>query len=680
MRNRVERAWRVFRKNGICPWALAVVVVFVTVCGAPAATLHVSTGSPADGPGTAWSNAFHTIQGAVNASTNGDTILVTNGVYEAGSAVTPGYVLANRVCLTNAVTVRSVNGPSNTFIVGAGPNGAAALRCVYLQTNTFLIGFTLTNGHTATDGHNFYDKSGGGAFLNEGGTISNCMVTGNGAVFGGAGIFCWREPCVVNNTRVEGNASEGYCGGLYFREGGAANHCLIMDNSCVYNGAGVMCTYTGILNNCLVAGNAAGYWGGGVYGAAHLRNCTIIDNTASNGAGGHYGESASYRNTIIYRNTAAISNNWMNGGAGSWTYCCTTPLPPGTGNITNDPMLVGFCNAHLMPGSPCINTGLNAYAAGSRDIDGEPRTNGFVDIGCDEFWIGGAAGPLSVAILADWTNAVPGYTLSFTADIQGTASTTRWDCGDGGAFTNIATLSHAWVTAGTFGVRLTAYNSDNVGGVAATVTVNIVAFTNYVSPTGGHVAPYTSWATASTTLQDAVDACIYNGGTVLATDGVYSAGGRVARGNLNRVAVSLPITVRSVNGAANTVIRGASARWAEAVRCVYLSGGAALKGFTLADGCTTYSSAENVSYTGGGAFLDGSGLLADCTIVSNASYWYGGGAMCQEGGTISNCLVQGNFAYAHGGGGVGCEDGGLVTHCTIIENYSSNYANGGGVR
>ncbi len=71
-----------------------------------------------DGPGTAWSNAFHTIQGAVNASTNGDTILVANGIYDAGGAVTPSYVLTNRVGLTNPVNVRSVNGPTNTCIVG----------------------------------------------------------------------------------------------------------------------------------------------------------------------------------------------------------------------------------------------------------------------------------------------------------------------------------------------------------------------------------------------------------------------------------------------------------------------------------------------------------------------------------------------------------------------------------
>ncbi len=647
---------------------------------ADAATIHVSTNSPADGPGTAWSNAFHTIQAAVSAAMNGDTVLVTNGIYSAGGAATPGYALMNRVCLTNGVTVRSVNGPDGTCIVGVGPNGAGAVRCVYLQTNTYLIGFTLTNGHTLTSGHNFYDKSGGGAFLNEGGFLSNCIVAGNGAVSGGGGIFCWREWGVVKNSRITGNYSDGYGGGFYCREGGRADHCAIVDNACFYNGGGVCCTYTGILNNCLIGNNRAGYWGGGSYGAAHLRNCTIIDNTAGNGGGGLLNENAIVRNSIIFRNAAGTYPNWMNGGGGDYAYCCTTPLPSGSGNLTNDPLLAGFCNPHLMAGSPCINAGNTAYAVGAADLDGEPRLNGTVDIGCDEYWSGGLGGPLSVAILAEFTNAVPGYCLTFTADIQGNPSMTKWSSGDSAVFTNQTVLAHAWATAGVFDVVLTAYNDDNRDGVSATTVVQIVAFTNYVSPSGGHVEPFTSWGTAATTLQAAVDACLYHGGTVLVTDGVYRAGGRVARGNWNRVAVDHPITVRSVNGPSNTVIQGASARWAEAVRCAYLSGGGTLQGFTLVGGCTTYSSGDNSSYVGGGAFIDGDGLVSECAIVSNASYWYGGGAACYQGGILSNCIVADNFAYGYGGGGVYCYDGGRVAQCAILNNLSSNYANGGGVR
>src|SRR5215467_6009082 len=74
-------------------------------------------------------------------------------------------------------------------------------------------------------------------------------------------------------------------------------------------------------------------------------------------------------------------------------------------------------------------------------------------------------------------------------------------------------------------------------------SVKLRAETHYVDMNSGTpVSPYTNWATAAQTIQDAVDAS-FAGDTVLVTNGVYNTSGRALGTSLlvNRVAVSKPL-------------------------------------------------------------------------------------------------------------------------------------------
>jgi hypothetical protein len=152
------------------------------------------------------------------------------------------------------------------------------------------------------------------------------------------------------------------------------------------------------------------------------------------------------------------------------------------------------------------------------------------------------------------------------------------------------------------------------------------AATNYVwqgSPSPE--PPFTTWATAAHAIQDAVDAATA-GDEIVVTNGTYATGGRAVSGTMtNRVAVDKPLTVRSVNGPEFTIIRGYQVPGITngdgAIRCVYLTNGASLSGFTLTNGATRATgNAWPDEVIGGGLWCESTNaVVSNCVVVRNAA-------------------------------------------------------------
>ncbi len=194
--------------------------------------------------------------------------------------------------------------------------------------------------------------------------------------------------------------------------------------------------------------------------------------------------------------------------------------------------------------------------------------------------------------------------------------------------------------------------------------------------------PYTNWVSAAQTIQDAVDAAD-PGDQILVTNGVYKSGGLFFYDMSNRVAVTKPLLLSSVNGPDVTLIQGVQVpdtlTGPGAVRCVYMTNGATLIGFTLTNGSTLGPSTDYWrAYGGGGVYANSrTAMVSNCIVLANAAYSFGGGA---SGVSLYNCAVSNNSVWElssvssiYGGGGVG---GCFLSHCTIVGN--SSVQDGGG--
>ena len=211
--------------------------------------------------------------------------------------------------------------------------------------------------------------------------------------------------------------------------------------------------------------------------------------------------------------------------------------------------------------------------------------------------------------------------------------------------------------------QFTYWVSDGQGGWATgLVTVAVDPQVTYVWAGGSNTWPYADWSMAANDIQTAVDAVV-SSGMVWVTNGTYSAGGATVDGMPCRVALTKPVTVRSVNGETVTVIAGQGPVGLAAVRCLYMTNGAALFGFTLQDGATRgFGNNDGIINRSGPPPVHIAGIVEEQQS--------GGGVRLHNGGVLSNCVVQGNSAFARGGG-IWCDGGGMVYGCTIVNNAAS---------
>jgi hypothetical protein len=163
-------------------------------------------------------------------------------------------------------------------------------------------------------------------------------------------------------------------------------------------GGGVGLLFHAAMVNCLVVSNLATQAGGVICSQnSSVVNSTIAHNTATSAGGLHGFYGGTVRNSIVYGNQAQRGPNYTSlssvDNQTRFLHSCAEPLPPGDGNIEEDPSWTDpdTGDFRLSAVSPCIDAGNNDEAPADdlegtmRPVDGNGDEVLVVDMGAYEY-------------------------------------------------------------------------------------------------------------------------------------------------------------------------------------------------------------------------------------------------------------------------------------------------------
>ena len=347
----------------------------------------------------------------MSAAKSGDTVYALPGWFSNELAVAKATeTQTNRVVVKSGVVFEALEGPDKTFIVGApSPEplaecegcGPGAIRCVYLNANSILRGFTLTNGYTVSTAKTKGETGGG-------------VLASSGAV---------TEYCVIRNcTGVRGGGASG----------GTCRNCRFYANSACYIGEGANSCQ---LYNCLFDNHGDGYV---TLYCVPVVNCTFLPGNSGNVV--HYNTPPD--NPMNVRNCIVMSHAR---NAADYTRCVFSSDAKGCdedkkgeGAITISRAeweAMSDADGRLKAGCPLIDMGWSELYeetdGGASDLDGSQRVyNAKLDIGAFEYdWRGDFAKRIGKSRKFAVTEASPAVTTNGLGQVKltdGTSLAAEW--------------------------------------------------------------------------------------------------------------------------------------------------------------------------------------------------------------------------------------------------------------
>jgi len=602
-------------------------------------------------------------------------VIVSNGTYQLDAQLLIDRPIAVSGLTSNRDDV-IIQGPAGTTAVVVS-NATAVLEYVTVKGGTRCI--SLYNG-----------------------TIAYCRLTGaalTSTAITAAGLYiadgAARNCLIDRNEGCGGNVK--ISGIAVLQTGGLVDGCKIVDNtspSIAVSGAYVYACIVrldgGTMQNGLIAGNSIGLpsvtqvASCGVYlrNSAKLLNCLIRDNhyigiRQSLISGVYVADSATTVNCIIERNGLPNCEPQDIGGGISRFYYCAMPESETNGTMNAIALADGMYDYYdhsvrALAGSPLIDAGRTSdWTDGAAvDLNGETRVaEEIVDVGPVEY----QPTAFDACFTADRRTGFGAFAATLTATVTGAAEDDTiiyfWDLdGDGVADqsgADLASVMTCFDTVGESSVTLWVTNTTAVPVVGASWTSRFAVREPYYyvvtnNPSAAH--PYTTWATAATSLADAIEAA-ETGATVIISNGTYKLPGPIT--------VSKPLTITSRTDSWRDVILSCSA-FNQTSALVLKGYGITLSGVTVRD------LNHGVKQGSGGAINLLGATATNCHVTACANMGWNsfGLAIYNNDGRVLDCLIDGNtrstspYKMASSIALYQSGDNALTERCIITNNLS----------
>jgi hypothetical protein len=250
--------------------------------------------------------SFATIQGAVDRSRDGSTIVVCDGTF------------TENLVISKSITLESLNGSAATVI-----DGGAAGTTVIVTSSASLSGFTISGGSGSPNPFDPSETIGGGVWAKADLSLKDCEISGNTADFGGGLVGQGGIDLDLDGVIIDSNTGTLSGGGMYLDDVTATFvDSEVSNNVAVYGGGVYIQDATLELTNTSINTNQADF-GGAVFAAAavlDLGTGDLTGNVADDGGGGGYLiEDTTVEAGTVSDNIASYGGGFYVGGSDEFT-------------------------------------------------------------------------------------------------------------------------------------------------------------------------------------------------------------------------------------------------------------------------------------------------------------------------------------------------------------------------